>query len=62
MKVDYLGSRLKLADMSAVRDAMGLRRSRLLTPKYPVPEDDAEVEFKQFELDDPDDNDPNEEE
>ena len=43
---ENLGSRLKFADMSAVREAIGLRRShfdRLLMSKYPVPEDDAEV-------------------
>jgi len=42
----YVGSRLKFADMSAVRDAMGLNRShrdRDCMSKYPEPALEAEV-------------------
>ena len=45
----YLGSRVKLADMSAVKDAIGLSKSPLvpwLNPRYPDPgADDADVAF-----------------
>ena len=42
----YVGSRLKFADISAVKDAMGLSRSHLdraFESKYPVPALEAEV-------------------
>jgi len=50
----YLGSRLKLADISAVNEAIGLRRSPFaldsLKSKYPDPVVEAEVELVKFDL------------
>jgi hypothetical protein len=64
MAMSYLGSRLKLADISAVKEAIGLRRSPLLLElgmsKYPDPVDGMDVAFVKFELAE-DEPDPNEE-